>query len=763
MKNQNKIRLFCLTLLLLGSNINDIKCQQDIFNNVILEKNSSEEGLYIVLDSAKQLEFDDPAHAEKFTKKVIQLSQKHKYLLIEADAYTYMGLLNEDMADFEKATQYFNMALKIFESENNKKGIASIYNNLGSMFDYKGVFDSSIYYFNKAMVINKETGNELGYGDNLYNTGLIYYATGKNDQALSNWFNALKIFEKLKDYEGMGACEHSIGLVMRAQKEFDKSIEYLEKAYINAVKSKDNRLTADVLMSMGNVYVETKDYNNALKKFKAAEILYQNSGDLFGLASIHTNIGDIFKIEENLDSAIFYYEKSNRVFVENEILSGVTHTYAELAECYLMKKAYTKAIDYCNLSMKVAEALDSKDYMSKVYFLLYRIHVKLNNPQKALDYHVKYTEINDTLFNENKQKIVEELQTKYETEKKEQQIKLQKSDIEKKEALIAKERFLKYGFGAIGLLFILLTLVIYRSNRHKKKVNMLLSQKNEQIMQKNEEITSQRDEIAAQRDLATNQRDIIAHQQRDITDSIKYAFQIQSAIFPHEEEVRLILKDYFILYKPRDIVSGDFYWVNKFGNKIIVVAADCTGHGVPGAFMSMLGVAFLNDIVNKEHITSPSVILNRLREDIILAMKQRGENVKQQDGMDVAAIVIDKEEQTIEFSGANNPLYLIKNEELIETKGDKMPVSIYAKMTPFNSHKFSIGSGDLVYIFSDGYADQFGGPHGKKLKYKYFKELLLNNKTKPMSEQKDILSQNFDSWRGEYPQVDDVLVIGIKI
>jgi serine phosphatase RsbU (regulator of sigma subunit) len=224
-----------------------------------------------------------------------------------------------------------------------------------------------------------------------------------------------------------------------------------------------------------------------------------------------------------------------------------------------------------------------------------------------------------------------------------------------------------------------------------------------------------------------------------------------------------LLKDYFILYKPRDIVSGDFYWINKTENKVIVIAADCTGHGVPGALMSMLGVAFLNEIVNKEKITSPAKILDRLRENIMISMKQQGENIQQRDGMDVAAICIDRENEEVLYSGANNPLYMIKNGEFVETKADKMPVSVYIEMKPFENKTFKTNKGDIIYLFSDGYADQFGGQNGKKLKYKAFKELLIQNSHLEMTEQKNLLDSFFNEWKGENPQIDDVLVMGIRL
>jgi len=247
-----------------------------------------------------------------------------------------------------------------------------------------------------------------------------------------------------------------------------------------------------------------------------------------------------------------------------------------------------------------------------------------------------------------------------------------------------------------------------------------------------------------------------------ITDSINYAKRIQSAILPVDEQLCEILNDFFIFFRPKDIVSGDFYWARQVGEKIIIIAADCTGHGVPGAFMSLFGVAFLNEIIGKENITVPAEILDRLREMIISSLGQgTGTGIK--DGMDMAIISIHSKQNKIEFAGAYNPLYLVRGEELIQIDCDRMPVAIHIRMDKFTNHELDIEKNDRLYIFSDGFADQFGGPDNKKFMYKHFKQLILNNADKTMGEQKKMFEQVFDEWKGNNAQIDDVVVIGIQI
>ena len=298
-----------------------------------------------------------------------------------------------------------------------------------------------------------------------------------------------------------------------------------------------------------------------------------------------------------------------------------------------------------------------------------------------------------------------------------------------------------------------------------------IKMKNAALTQQKEEIEAQRDEIEGQRDIATEQRDQILNQKKDIEDSIKYAKRIQTAALPEDKYLDKLLPDYFILFRPRDIVSGDFYWVGEKENKVVVIAADCTGHGVPGAFMSMLGISFLNKIVSEKMIIKSNEILDRLRVNVIQALHQSKDNFESKDGMDIALTVINYDTNTLYYSGGNNPLYLIRDKELIQYKGDKMPIAIYEVMDPFSFSEVKYQKNDSIYMFSDGYPDQFGGVKGKKFMYGRFKKLLISISDKPMAEQKQILENTLDEWqdhpdnrtgKNTFSQIDDIVVIGIK-
>jgi len=319
---------------------------------------------------------------------------------------------------------------------------------------------------------------------------------------------------------------------------------------------------------------------------------------------------------------------------------------------------------------------------------------------------------------------------------------------------IEKQKIFLYAAAFVLILLSFLAYYIYRGYKIKREANIKLEEKNRTI-------TEQKNEIEKQRDLAETQRDQIAYQKKHITDSIMYAKRIQTALLPSLELFSGDI-DHFVLYKPLDIVSGDFYWVARKGNKQIVIAADCTGHGVPGAFMSMLGVTMLNEIINGKGIEKPDEILNMLRKEIIESLKQSIDEDRVKDGMDMTVSLIDFDKRKLYFAGANNPLLLIRDGKVEAYKGDKMPVAIHYRMNPFELHEIDLKKGDCFYMLSDGYGDQFGGPRQKKFMIKHLKETLLELSPLPMIEQGKKLDEIFEKWRGDNAQVDDVILIGIR-
>jgi serine phosphatase RsbU (regulator of sigma subunit) len=365
------------------------------------------------------------------------------------------------------------------------------------------------------------------------------------------------------------------------------------------------------------------------------------------------------------------------------------------------------------------------------------------NYEQAYIYYKKYTSLNDSLFTADYADQITEWQTRYETNKKEQELQIQKAENQKKEAELKRKNIVLISFIGFIVVVLVFSVLLYKQFAAKKKANILLQEQNEEIK---------------------NQRDKIFNQNKEITDSIEYASKIQSAILPPKDIISEKLPEHFILYKPRDIVSGDFYWLYPKNNKIYLCAADCTGHGVPGAFMSMLGIALLNEIISKSEVNTADKILNFLRDYVVRSLHQTGEAGETQDGMDIAFCVIEPDKKQLQFAGAFNPLFLIRNGELYETKGDKMPIGVHLRQNePFTNHIIPIKKNDKIYLFSDGYTDQFGGPKRKKFLMKRFRELLVEINQYSMEDQKIRIDKEFNDWKGDYEQIDDILVFGIKI
>jgi ligand-binding sensor domain-containing protein/serine phosphatase RsbU (regulator of sigma subunit) len=298
--------------------------------------------------------------------------------------------------------------------------------------------------------------------------------------------------------------------------------------------------------------------------------------------------------------------------------------------------------------------------------------------------------------------------------------------------------------------------------KEKRILEVKVKERTREIEDQKVEIEAQRDQISEQKNFVEEQRDQIILQNKEITDSIQYARRIQQAVLPGKRTLEKTLPDHFIFFKPRDIVSGDFYWAEKKEEQVVVCAADCTGHGVPGAFMSLLGLTYLNEIVNHEGVLKASEILNRLRRNIIRSMSHKDEAEQAKDGMDIALVVIDRQLGMLEFAGAYNPLILVRKGELIEYKGDKMPVGMHiGEDAPFTNHRVQLEQNDMIYLYSDGFPDQFGGEKGGKYKAKPFKDFLTRISAEPVQQQANLMEAELKSWMGNEPQVDDILVIGI--
>jgi len=671
----------------------------------------------------------------------------------KADLDTFYLLLNNGLGlnylhigKYDSAEIAFNNIETKAIQMGDKRALISTYINLGSLYDTQTDFNKALEYHLKSLKLAEEVGNTEDLGTAYNNVGLMHYQLGDYNKALVYYEKALKIKKKLNDKEGIALLYNNIAIIYYFKSDIDKCMKYFKTALKIWEKNGNKRRAAMVLSNLGELYLEVGLNKNAINYLEECIVLYEDLKDFYNVVSIKKLIGKVYFEGSDFKNAEKYYNEALKLSLTIGVSKETIDLYSNIASLDSVKGNFKSA--YLNI--------------------------------------IKYNNLNDSLFSVERKKAFDELQTKYETEKKEQQILLN-------EAQIKKQKIFNWALVMGIFLVIIVAILFIRQNIIRKKANNLLMLKNAEILQQKEEIETQRDEIEAQRDEITTQRDIAA-EQRDlitsqklaITDSIEYAKRIQNAVLPKDDALSKILRDYFILFKPKDVVSGDFYWVKEVNDLIVVLVADCTGHGVPGGFMSMLGIAFLNEIVKKPEVLTSAHLLNELRDYVIDALKQKGDIGDQADGMDIAVCVINKKENKVQYSGAFNSIYIIskndiiannktkllkfepkekiiKNVNLFECKADKMPIAHFVKMYSFSSFDLSLTKGDTIYLFSDGYPDQFGGTKGKKFNYKRFKTLLLEISDKSMMEQCEILDEKITNWKGKHFQVDDITVLGYRI
>ena len=583
-----------------------------------------------------------------------------------------------------------------------------------------------------------------------YNSiGIIHKNLGNYETALDYYIKSLTMREKLGNRRSVAGSYNNIGIVYKNLKSYEQALTYYQKALEINIESNNKLWTAFNYNNIGVAYQMLNEYDKALEaNFNALEIKKEiGRGDF---SSSYNNIGEIYTQKGEYDKALEYIMKAVNSVEESGDNYGMIYYLSGVGMVHKKKGDYPKAIDYFNQSLDLAKDYGGKREMRNAYLRLANSYAELNDFEKAYSYFNNYNSIKDSLYTEESTKAIAEMREKYEADKKENAIQILERDQQIKSLEIKKQKVFKYSFLGGLILFGILAFILYNRYQFKKKANKLLQVQKEQIQLQN----------------------------KNIMDSISYAKRIQNAILIPREEINKYLTNCFILYKPRDVVSGDFYYFSKKGDRIIISAVDCTGHGVPGAFMSMIGNELLNQIVNQKNILEPNQILGELNDGVMGALRQNEEDSDSIDGMDLALCNIDLHNKTIDYAGAHNPLYIVRNNmdgklkngeptvsELEVIKADKIAIggAILGSDRKFTNHTVHLNSGDAIYMFSDGYWDQFGGPRNKRFKSKKFKEIILGIQDKPMQEQHDFLDKTIEDWRGDYEQTDDITVIGIRV
>jgi len=633
-----------------------------------------------------------------------------------------------------------NPMLSSVEKTCIKKKAAEAVNNIGYLYSSQGKFELAIQYYFKSLRIQKSLKNQKDVAIIYNNIGRVYDQQGLSQMALKSYFSALKIQEQQKDKTNIAVTENNIGLIYINQAEYELALEYMNKSLVSNKEINNQTGIALAYNNLGFLYGKKLNFEEQLKYYKLCLGMREDANDIKLVAYSLNNIGYVYAILDNVDSAFVYYNESVRILEEINDNYGLVFTYTGLGKLNLGLGNVALAKKYAKKSFIISDRIGSPERIMNSASLLSDVYEKELDYNKALKYHKILSSIKDSLSNESIRKNTTKQAFEYQYQKKSLADSLSRMESQKIKDLkynqeIEKQKSYTYG-GLIGLLLMSLIIIAgFRGYQLKKKSNLELADKNKVIEEKSIEIT----------------------------DSINYAKRIQQAILPPNSEFKLALKKCFVFYEPKDIVAGDFYWMQKIGDTILYAAADCTGHGVPGAMVSVVCYNALNRAVKEYGLTKPADILNKTSELVVDTFKRSEDQRNIKDGMDIALCTIDFRKKELQYSGANNPLYLYREGELIEIKANKRSVGNSYRKEDFINHTICLNENDCVYTFSDGYADQFGGHKGKKFMLKRFKKLLLSINELSMETQYAKIEEEFNAWKGETFQVDDVCVIGVKI
>jgi serine phosphatase RsbU (regulator of sigma subunit) len=642
------------------------------------------------------------------------------------------------------------------EKKNFKLIKGSATNNLAFYYSQKGQFDSSIYFYNNSISIFKEVDNQNRYARSLTDLGYVYSCKGDNIKALEYYYKSLKIQDKINDVDGMTLTRNNIAVINFGLGEYDKALNEFLKCVNLQEKTNNLGNTALYLSNIGYVYSVKSDSANALNYYRKSLAIRKKLNDKSGIYILYNNIGLLYNNYKDYNKAIEYALLSLQTATELGANEDIAILKNNIGNYYKKLNNFAKAYDYIKQGYEHAIQIKKAKNIYVCLTNMVEISEMTGKYKEALNYHKLAIALKDSLNNEDIKKESYKKELDFDYSKKKLVDSLQIIANEKiTEAKFKQEKTQRYTL--YGGLLVLICVAVFIFNRLQitKKQNLIIENQKLQVELKNEEIT--------------HQKELVDEKQKEIIDSINYAKRIQQAVLTGEDVWKKVSKEHFILFKPKDIVSGDFYWAyNTPNNRSIFALADCTGHGVPGGFMSMLGNSFLNEIVVENKIFKADEILNKLRAKIISALEQKG-GTQQKDGMDISLCVWNKLDNTLEFAGANNPLWLVrKNEnavtELVEVKADKMPIGTYLENeVPFSSTIIQLQKGDIIFLSTDGYPDQFGGPKGKKYKYKPLIDSLIKNSNLSMEEQKASLEIAFNDWKHHHEQVDDVSLIGVRV
>ena len=769
-------------------------------------QNHKADSLKIALNNAKQdterintlirfssaLENTNVDSALLLSTEALKLAKLIKWQKGIAGADYDIGIYLDAKGESEKAIAYEDSAAAIFQENNLTAKLASVYNVLANIISEQSQYSKALDYYFKALAIDSVI-SKGSLGDIYNNIGLVYSDQGNYIRAEECYFKALNIYNEKGDKGGIASTLSNLGNIYYIQGDFTKALkEHLKALKIDQDEGKDDNVSLDY-SNIGNCYMELQQFSKAIDFTLRSVELGKKTGSVSNLSNSIGNVGLIFirlyaidstlqefdytvnnntfRIKRNalLDSAMVYEQKAKTIAeITNNKMSRV-YTFKAIGDIFSLQKKNDLAISFYEHAIQLADSLGlAKEKMENSLAVAHSL-MKKGDYRGATRYFDNVLVLKDTLFSQEKEKQSGKLEAQFEYDKKTLE---QDKEREKEEALVAehdkRQKLVTVGI-SIGLVIVLVFLfLLFRRFKITNKQKHI--------------IEAQKKDVDAAYGKLNDAHEQLQEKDKDITDSIAYARKIQNAILPSEESLKNSLREYFVLYKPRDVVSGDFYWCHREGNKTIFAVVDCTGHGVPGAFMSMIGNSMLNQVVIENNMNNdPAEILNQVRNNLLRQLQQKGQESVSRDGMDMAICIWDRSANTLKYAGANNSLYIVRNgiagstsenpkfrphgNDMVEILPDKQPIGYQeGKMElSFTAQTIQLKKNDCVYIASDGYQDQFGGERNKKFTSRALRDMLVSVNSLPMKEQKRVLESTIEKWKSTYAQTDDICVMGLKI
>jgi serine phosphatase RsbU (regulator of sigma subunit) len=639
-------------------------------------------------------------------------------------------------ANFDSALVYAGYAQILAEKLNFKKGVAKAHDEIAYVYADEDNYPKALENEEKALAIYQELGNKNAIGSEYNRIATAYWKQGNFPKSLEYDLKALILYQETGNKKGMAASYGGLGVFYSAQGNDSLSLAYYSKSLAINKELGDMDAIAGNLGNMGNDYDEMGNTAMALNyDFKSLEMQIK-LGNQRSIARNYGNIGNIYEEMGNYPEALDFEFKALHIDEKVGYKRGTSSKLTSIGSIYTKQKKYKLARLYIDSALNVAKRINESEYVKNSYGDLASLDEASGDYKNGLRDYKTYIAYRDSLINrQNTKKIVQaemgfEYQQKQAAEKAEQDKREAVSEQERKKQIVIRNAFIG-GF----ILMLAVAFLIFRGYRQKQSANEIINR----------------------------QKVLVEKKQKEIMDSLHYAQKIQKALLASDALLISNLPEYFVLYKPKDIVSGDFYWATIKDDRFYLAVCDSTGHGVPGAFMSLLNISFLNEAITERNITQPNEVFNHTRRKLIENVSQEGG----QDGMDGVLISLPINGKGLGhmiYSGAYNTPIIIRDGKMIELSADKMPVGASPKQgESFTLQSFELKKGDVIYTFTDGYADQFGGDKGKKFKYRQLQEKLLSMSSINMKEQKKMLDETLETWMGSLEQVDDILIMGMRV